>query len=329
MVFVVSGERTDLVERARECAEALDHKLYAKQCLETSSWRLELHHQVFARLCAKHVGKLAPHKRLSVELLRMSRTWQRGFFDAYAQGDGCVRPEGKEEGTIRCVSASASLLRGMRLLLARIGLVASISGRHNKKATWYTGKPIFELSVSGGQLRGRGTPKSYLHPAGFIISSVARVEQYPWSGAVYDLEVEEDSSYTASGLSVHNSNINGDHFPEAALIHKPNDWTGNPLVDKAKARSWPYGFPTFYLAHPFAHHRNKDATRAFGEVELSTWNPLMKRVELVVRVDYDKCVKFGGTAVWDKLCAGKYPDVSMGCVPAGTRVMLADGPVPL
>ena len=108
------------------------------------------------------------------------------------------------------------------------------------------------------------------------------------------------------------SNINGDHFPEASLIHMPPQWTGIPVIDKTVSRDWAYGFPTFYNAHPYAHHRNKDKSRAFGEVELATWNPLMKRVELVVRVDYDKCQKYGGEGVWDKLRIGQYPDVSMG-----------------
>jgi len=108
------------------------------------------------------------------------------------------------------------------------------------------------------------------------------------------------------------SNINGDAFPEASLIHAPDDWSGNPLVDKIKAKTWPFGYPTFYLAHPYAHHRNKDSTRAFGEVELAVWHPNMKRVELVCRVDKDKCEKFGGLQVWDKLQNGQFPDVSMG-----------------
>lgn len=108
------------------------------------------------------------------------------------------------------------------------------------------------------------------------------------------------------------SNINGDYFPEESLIHRPDEWTGNPLVDKIRAKSWPYGFPTFYNAHPFAHHRNKDPSRAFGEVELAVWNNHMKRVELVCRVDKDKCLRFGGHGTWDKLQNGQFPDVSMG-----------------
>lgn len=108
------------------------------------------------------------------------------------------------------------------------------------------------------------------------------------------------------------SNINGDHFPEASLIHKPDDWTGNPLLDKDKAKSWPYGFPTFYNAHPYAHHRNKDPSRAYGEVEFAAWNDHMKRVELVIRIDKDKCHLYGGVSVWDKCHLGQFPDVSMG-----------------
>jgi hypothetical protein len=121
------------------------------------------------------------------------------------------------------------------------------------------------------------------------------------------------------------SNINGDYFSEASLIHAPDDWTGNPLVDKIKAKEWGYGYPTFYFAHPYAHHRNKDATRAFGEVELAVWHPRMKRVELVTRVEKDKCEKYGGVQVWDKLKAGMFPDVSMGAkVPYDTCAICLD-----
>lgn len=121
------------------------------------------------------------------------------------------------------------------------------------------------------------------------------------------------------------ANVNGDAFTEECLIHKPDDWTGNPLLDRIKAKDWAYGFPTFYNAHPFAHHRNKDATRAFGEVELAAWHPRMKRVELVVRVDKDKCEKFGGVGVWDKLHAGQFVDVSMGTrVPFDTSSITLD-----
>lgn len=125
----------------------------------------------------------------------------------------------------------------------------------------------------------------------------------------------------------YSSNINGDRFSEAALIHRPDKWSGIPAVDKVAAATWAYGFPTFYRAHVYAHHRNKDASRALGFVELAAWNPHMKRVELITRLEKDRCLKFGGEGAWDKLKAGTFPDVSMGtkvpfdtCFPAGTLV---------
>jgi hypothetical protein len=112
------------------------------------------------------------------------------------------------------------------------------------------------------------------------------------------------------------SNVNGDLFPEKALIHSPPDWE-DLLVYPERARevgiAWPYGYPTFMGAYPFKHHVNKDASRAFGRVELATWNPKMHRVELVVYLDRALCAQFGALDVIQRIDNGEYPDVSMGC----------------
>lgn len=133
---------------------------------------------------------------------------------------------------------------------------------------------------------------------------------------IADLKPDNNAQYVlvnAMGAGeYYGSNINGDRFSESALIHRPDRWTGIASVDKRTAKDWAYGFPTFYRAHVYAHHRNKDATKALGTVELAAWNPHMKRVELVTRVDHDACLRFGGEGIWDKLKAGDFPDVSMG-----------------
>lgn len=161
---------------------------------------------------------------------------------------------------------------------------------------------------------------------------------------INNLRPEKDAQYVllnALGAGEFwGSNINGDFFPEAALIHRPDDWKNNPLIDKIKAEKWPYGFPTFYEAKPFLHHRNKDFAPhnhpKFGVVELAAWNDRMKRVELVTRIDKELCDRFGGSSLWDKLQAGMYPDVSMGCkvpydtcFPAGTLVRTEEGNKPI
>jgi hypothetical protein len=93
------------------------------------------------------------------------------------------------------------------------------------------------------------------------------------------------------------SNINGDWFPEASLIHP------GPV----------YGYETFYQAYPYKHHVNKDPSKSFGKVVLSCWNDAMKRVELIVEIDREKARQFGAEDVCDKLDKGMFPDCSMGC----------------
>lgn len=187
------------------------------------------------------------------------------------------------------------------------------------KVSFFRGET--EAGPSVIPLFNRATDAALEKTAGALLPDVVRYidSLRPSPNAVYNL-------VNAMGAGEYfGSNINGDYFPEPALIHRPDRWDGNPLVDKIRSKDWPYGFPTFYYAHPYAHHRNKDASRAFGEVELAVWHDRLKRVELVTRVDKDKCLQYGGSQVWDKLVAGMFPDVSMGCkVPYDTCSICLD-----
>ncbi len=154
-------------------------------------------------------------------------------------------------------------------------------------------------------------------PADAYFEKTASVQLLPEVASfISALKPQNDCQYVlvnAMGAGeYYSSNINGDRFSEAALIHRPDKWTGIPSVDKVTSKDWAYGFPTFYRSHVYAHHRNKDSNRALGFVELAAWNPHMKRVELITRLEKDRCEKFGGEGAWDKLKAGGYPDVSMG-----------------
>lgn len=296
IVYVTSIEETATHTEVVRCAEKLGHKVTPSPEQETHSTRIEIGFKELAKLCSTHIGSPAIDKRLSDAILHMPRDWQRVFFSAYSGGDGCVSHTKKDAGAVRCVSASVGLLRDTRLLLARLGLVASVNGRHNTKATWYSGKPIYELYIGHSQFDGIGSAKSYLHPDGYILSAVAEVRTYTWQGSVHDLTVAEDKSFVVNGVAVHNSNINGDWFGVSSLIHK------GPV----------YGHETFRTAGIFKHHVNKQIERSLGIIMLAVWHDRMKRVELVLEVDRDKCAQFGATDVCDKLDQNIFPDVSMG-----------------
>lgn len=109
-------------------------------------------------------------------------------------------------------------------------------------------------------------------------------------------------------------NTNGDIFPERALIHTPPNWGELSVGAKPQVgRRWEWGYPTFYNAHAFQHHVNKDPERAFGNVVYATWDPFMKRVLLIVSFDRKKADQMGAISVIDKVENGEFPETSMGC----------------
>jgi len=110
-------------------------------------------------------------------------------------------------------------------------------------------------------------------------------------------------------------NVNGDIFPESALVHECANHPGtqHPYDDFTGKIIPPYGAWTFMHAHPFVHHQNKDPNRAFGKVVLWTWNPRMHRVELIILLDKKLALEHGAQHVIDRILAGEFPDVSMGC----------------
>ncbi len=126
----------------------------------------------------------------------------------------------------------------------------------------------------------------------------------PRPGSVYSL-VNAIGSY-----EFWSSNINGDANPET---YTAKYYPGGPKVYPQLINTGEvWGYETFHNAHPFTHHVNKDPAKALGVVELSVWNREMHRVELVVRLDRDKCHGPAAQRVLSKIDNGQLPDVSMG-----------------
>lgn len=83
-------------------------------------------------------------------------------------------------------------------------------------------------------------------------------------------------------------NENGDFFPE----------------DELKRH-----YKTFYDSHPYRFHINRDPAHSYGKVLLSSWNPRMKRVELIIAIDKQKAPE-----IVEKIDNGDNLGFSMGCI---------------
>lgn len=114
-----------------------------------------------------------------------------------------------------------------------------------------------------------------------------------------------------------------EHLDFNGLLHTPDTcdqhgdyvgWQTDPVVQARIAKNWPFGYPSFYGATVYAHHKNHDPhTLGFGDVIFATQNDAMKRIELVERIDVDLAVQRGHSAILDRIARGDRVDVSMGC----------------
>jgi len=132
-----------------------------------------------------------------------------------------------------------------------------------------------------------------VHPE--ILAYKSQLEPEPGKTYVHILALGAGEYYGA--------NLNNDHFPWQGLQH---DHTRTPHPHL-------HGYKTFLNAHAFAHHMNKDPEKAYGDVLLSVLNTKMKRVELIVAIDEEKCVRNGGAKTLERIKAGEHPSTSMGC----------------
>jgi hypothetical protein len=120
-------------------------------------------------------------------------------------------------------------------------------------------------------------------------------------------------------------NLRGDWFTERGLLHTPPGWDKIPVWDiDARRRAanttegvpgWgdqAWGYPTFYNAHRFRHHINKDPAKAYGFILGAFYDHRMHRVVLVSELVRDMCESLNALDIYERIEHGEFPDSSMG-----------------
>jgi len=91
-------------------------------------------------------------------------------------------------------------------------------------------------------------------------------------------------------------NLNGDYFPEKEILRSDN-----------------YGYRTYMNCGVYRNHVNgRRGGVPFGNVVVAVYNPVMRRVELILRIDRELAAKQGHADLIEMLDCGKRPHVSMG-----------------
>lgn len=154
----------------------------------------------FMNLCLQ-CGKGVENKNIPYWILNLPIEMLKTFLDGYMSGDGCYTNNNYKATTI-----SKELAMGLCLCIAKVyGVGARIYKTKRRKKTVIEGrivnqKDTYEVVFT----KEKRKQTNYAAIDNIIWLPVRSIEKLDYSSQVYNLEVENDNSYTANNAIVHN-----------------------------------------------------------------------------------------------------------------------------
>lgn len=200
--------------------KSLVKEVYGKNCwvsknVETNSCQLGFQSMEAFNFFYENFGKGAKEKVLSSQVFGLSNEQLKELLSTYILGDGWQ----SKRGMVRFYTASETLAEQLRLILYRLGIVACIAKlkrkSYFKKYDRHYSTIIYEGMINGSdicklqetlktkQARKRQANSNFVI-GDYVAYPVRKITRTLYTGTVYNIEVEEDNSYIANGLAVHN-----------------------------------------------------------------------------------------------------------------------------
>jgi hypothetical protein len=176
---------------------------------------------VYSKSLAEYIkylcGENADKKKLAPELLNLEPSLQKEILKGFFKGDGQLRKRAKnalgseKSGNRYCAfTVSENLAHQLYWLLLRNRIKCSLRKSSSKTKG---GKYAYFITIHGKELnkleeeilvnpKKQGF-KSFIFK-NWYFEPIKKIEKYRFRGKVYNLEVEEDNSYLANTLAVHN-----------------------------------------------------------------------------------------------------------------------------
>lgn len=154
----------------------------------------------FMNLCLQ-CGKGAENKNIPHWILNLPIEMLRTFLDGYMSGDGCYTNSNYKATTI-----SKKLAMGLCLCIAKVyGVGARIYKTKRKKKTVIEGRIVNQKdSYEVLFTKEKRKQTNYVAIDNIIWLPVRAIKKLDYPAQVYNLEVENDNSYTANNAIVHN-----------------------------------------------------------------------------------------------------------------------------
>lgn len=188
-----------------------------------------------AEFFLKHCGEYSKTKKLSEEVMNLPSYLQMSLLAGFIDGDGCVD---KTNGHIIICTSSQNLANQFSLILRRAGIRTKMSKQMSRTEGRETGNYNYRIKVLASDAKNifcellksekvndlRETKWSSMQSViqdNWQVLTIKKIEDITnqfTDSFMYDLEVEDDHSYVANGIAIHNC------FPYAELDENKGIW---------------------------------------------------------------------------------------------------------
>jgi intein/homing endonuclease len=224
-VLTLGFKEAELRKEVERCLKRLgyEYTVYEKPRSGVASVRIK--GREFADLMFSFVGEYSHQKQVKQPMMKWDEEALKQFIGGYISGDGHVKSGG---GRVRCVTVSPKLATDIQNILAFLGLpatltrngsgsfVSSITGKeYNRKTSWHVGLGAEFAAEFNDYVVGKDATEIFSYRKNssrlivvgdLLLTPILKVERNYSKESVYNIEVEEDHTYTAYNVVVHNCN---------------------------------------------------------------------------------------------------------------------------
>ena len=154
-----------------------------------------------------------------------------GIFDGYLDSDGSC-----DDKCLKFDSVNGDMISQLKLLFTKINMFGTISQLTYRSGFSNANTEVYRLAYSGNQLCSLRENKKRLklknqsrqffqeNTDSFSFNAFTEIIHEQYTGVVYNLEIENDNSYVANGITVHNCDVDEvvheDDYQKIKLITK-------------------------------------------------------------------------------------------------------------
>ena len=168
-----------------------------------AGWRVVMSRVKLTRWFLREFGEGAGNKKIPNWVKLLPEDKLSILLSTYMEGDGC-----KGRWHERAVTISPELAIGIRDISLKLGYIPHINPRSGDFHTEIQGRKVNAKDIYTVMFRKPSKSKrSVISDENYLYETIRTTETKEYCGDVYNLEVEEDNSYTTPFFCVHNCDV--------------------------------------------------------------------------------------------------------------------------